>query len=185
MFYPSKKILKLIFLGKGFTFIELLVVISIMAILFGFGYARFRDFQKRQYLDSAARMLISDLKMAQESALAGRKLDILPPPNTKCIDLIAYFFYRLSNQRYEIRILCNGNDYSNNAGLVVTRNFPQGISFSYSYNPSMCVNGAAGGAICFYPSGRGTNLTYDLTITLNFQGVGQKTITITPGGTIY
>ena len=57
----------------GFTLIELLVTISIIGVLFGIGVAKFNEFNRRQILDQAAQELKSNLRLAQDKALAGEK----------------------------------------------------------------------------------------------------------------
>ncbi len=57
----------------GFTFIELLIVISTMSLLFTLGFSNYRGYQQRQRIISAARLFRSDLRYAQEQALAGIK----------------------------------------------------------------------------------------------------------------
>ena len=66
---------KYIGIKSGFTLIELMVVMLIMSLLFGLGFANFRDFQRRQILEGAVRAVKGDLRYAQELALAGRKPD--------------------------------------------------------------------------------------------------------------
>jgi prepilin-type N-terminal cleavage/methylation domain-containing protein len=88
---------------SGFTLIELLVVISVMVLIFGLGYANFRGFRRRQMVESAARQIRGDLRLAQEQALAGAK------PATDCPTLNGYNFYpRLAERRYEIVPNCEG-----------------------------------------------------------------------------
>ena len=60
---------------KGYTLIELLVGITIIGLLFGFGFVSFRDFSRRQALSSAVKTIIGDLRLAQAMAGAGKKPD--------------------------------------------------------------------------------------------------------------
>ena len=46
--------------SKGYTLIEILVVISIMAILFTVGFAGYRDFSRRQVLLGAVNQIQGD-----------------------------------------------------------------------------------------------------------------------------
>lgn len=57
----------------GFSFIELLIVIAIMAILFSVTSANYRDFQSRRSLDNAQTLVMSDLRLAQQYARSGKK----------------------------------------------------------------------------------------------------------------
>ena len=66
---------------NGYTLIEILVVITIMATLFGFGYANFRDFSRRQALQGAVKQVQGSLRKVQQSAISGVK-----PNDPKCND---------------------------------------------------------------------------------------------------
>ncbi len=83
----------------GYTIIELLIVVMVMVMVFGLGVIRYRDFQRRQALSAAARTLITDLRFAQERALAGNK------PAT-CTTLSGYVLHRVSASSYDIRVRC-------------------------------------------------------------------------------
>ena len=58
---------------KAFTLIEILVSISIMAILFSIGVANFRGAQRSKSLDAFRNQVISDLRRAQQYAQGGMK----------------------------------------------------------------------------------------------------------------
>jgi len=57
---------------RGFSLIELLIVIVIIALAAGVGVANFRDFSRRQDVDNFARILVGDLRTAQTNASGGR-----------------------------------------------------------------------------------------------------------------
>lgn len=58
---------------RGFTLIELLVSISVVAILSGIGIAAYNSFNRRQTVLTAAKTLLSDLRMVQSKAESGEK----------------------------------------------------------------------------------------------------------------
>lgn len=58
---------------NGFTLIEILVGLTIVALLFGVGYASYRDFARRQILNSSYDKIRSSLSLAQQLALSGDK----------------------------------------------------------------------------------------------------------------
>lgn len=89
---------------SGFTFLELLIVISIMVLFFGLGFANFRDYQSRQKLTSAQRVIKADLRYAQEQALAGIK------PGVSCDILNGYKVEYVSRTRYSVSANCNTNE---------------------------------------------------------------------------
>ncbi len=95
----------------GYSLLELLVVISIMGIVFAGGFASYREYQRRQDVQSVARMIRGDLRLAQEYALAGKKPT---DPGNPCLTntLEGYYFWRDSSQKYSIRALCGTIDYT-------------------------------------------------------------------------
>lgn len=88
----------------GFTLIELLVVMSIIGILFGIGIAQYMNFNRRQILDQAAQELKSNLRLAQNKALAGEKQSgWCASPN----HLRGYQLRFNSTQNYLIEAVCS------------------------------------------------------------------------------
>lgn len=92
----------------GYTLIELLLVMVIIAIVFSFGTANYKNFQKRQALEAATRNVMGDLRLAQEFALAGKVDD----PAT-CTNFEGYVFARAdppTTNKYYIYKRCNGTN---------------------------------------------------------------------------
>lgn len=58
---------------QGFSFIEVLVSISIMALIVTVGLSNFRGFQRRKATDAVANQIRSDLRLAQEFAISSKK----------------------------------------------------------------------------------------------------------------
>lgn len=74
---------------KGFTLIELMVVISIISALTGGGVASFAKFNQRETVRNAAQEVKSTLRLAQSKAMAGEKGTICQPNQTLdgwCVD---------------------------------------------------------------------------------------------------
>ena len=92
---------------KGFTFIELLIGLVIMAIIFSIGFANYREFSSRQKIEGATREIKADLRLAQQKATIGSK-------PTWCdingYDLTGYRVWRASSTSYSVRALCEGNE---------------------------------------------------------------------------
>lgn len=87
----------------GYTLIEILVTLTIIALLFGFGYASFRDFSRRQSVIDAASMIQGDLRLAQSDAISGQK----PTQPTTCsTTLDSYYFLIVSQTEYKIQANC-------------------------------------------------------------------------------
>lgn len=67
--------------ARGYTLIEILIALTIMSLVFGIGFSGFRDYSRRQTLESLARQVRGDISIAKERALAGTKP---ASPNAQC-----------------------------------------------------------------------------------------------------
>jgi len=86
---------------KGYTLIELLIVMAITGILFTIGYNGFQSYSRQQALLSLVRSIQVDLHSAQSSALAGVK-------PTGCNGLLnGYQFKYVTGTKYEIDANCS------------------------------------------------------------------------------
>ncbi len=159
--------------AKGYSLIEILVVLSILGILFAAGYANFRDFARRQTVSNAAKGIAGDLRLAQQMALSGQK-----PSDSNCTGanvLNGFKFEVISSDHYEIRAICSGvnpppatKDVILAAGVEIATPFP-------SPNP-----------IIFKVLGNGTNIgatNATLRVRQTVTGATQDII-ITSGGRI-
>jgi len=59
--------------GRGFTFIETIVVVAMMSVMLGSGFVYFSNFSAKQDLDKAKNMLVNQVKIARSYARAGIK----------------------------------------------------------------------------------------------------------------
>lgn len=104
---------------RGFTFIELMVVITISAILTAGGLAAYRGIGEKEGLKQAGLNFESNLKLTQHKALAGEK-------PVGCTGLLQAF--RLSagsdEQTYSVQAICS---LSNSSPIVYT--LGEGIKF--------------------------------------------------------
>lgn len=148
----------------GYTLIELLIVILIMALIFGLGIIRYRDFQRRQILTSAARTLITDLRFAQEKSLAGTK-------PTGCGTLTGYLLHRTSATGYNIQAMCSPNIIQKNETEVGFAGKHPGITLS------------AFGDVIFNNLGMGVANSVNITLSLTGTTL-TKVVSITQGGEI-
>jgi prepilin-type N-terminal cleavage/methylation domain-containing protein len=156
-------------LTSAYTFIEILVALTIVGLIFGIGYVSFRDFSRRQALNGTARSIIGDLRLAQEQAISGRK-----PADLFCNfpnSLDGYFFRVVSPQNYVIEASCSG-------GEVEAKNvtIPSDVSMSVPVpNP-----------ILFKSVAQGTDISgASATITLTQAGtINSRAITISAAGEI-
>jgi len=149
---------------KGYTLIELLIVIVIMGIVFSIGYVNFQDYSRQQALLAAVRSIETDIHQTQEYALSGN----IPAACTTLLN--NYKFNVTSSTTYEIDATCTPNTtiqikiFNVAAGMTIAAPNP---------NP-----------IVFKTLGQGTNIasggTARIVVTQTLTG---KTRTITIGET--
>lgn len=148
--------------GKtGFTLIEILVGLSIVALLFVGGYASYREFARRQVLDNSFEELRSDLNLAQQKALSGEK-------PSGCTGTLLGYKVGFTQTSYSVAASCS-------LGEVVVRQFslPNGVVLS------------APASVLYKVIGEGTDLLADATIKLTQVSTGKtRQTTLTVGGTL-
>ncbi|MBI2590672.1 MAG: prepilin-type N-terminal cleavage/methylation domain-containing protein [Candidatus Blackburnbacteria bacterium] len=127
----------------GFTLIEILVGLTIMAVLFGVGYASYREFARRQTLNTAFDRIKNGLSLAQQLALVGDKPSGCQRLNGYKVDFTSGSFTvsaDCTNEDYEIRrvslpggitfsgassilykVLAQGTDIPSNLDVVFTQ----------------------------------------------------------------
>ena len=158
--------------ATGYTLIEILVALTIAGIIFTGGYVSFRDFSRRQLLAGSLRSLKSDLRLAQEYALIGRKT---ASANCDGDDMLnGYRFFVSSGSQYIIRAWCAAPGAQVN---VKTVDLPADITISTpSPNP-----------ILFKVLGEGTNIGIGATATITLTQTSttkSDSVIVTDGGEI-
>lgn len=155
---------------QGYTLIEVLISLTIIGLLFGFGFASFRDFSRRQHLASVARTIKGELRLVQGKASAAEK-----PDNVKCSGtntLSSYSFQIVNSTSYKVTANCLGGNVDI---WDVPKSLPDGISMS-----------PTSGTISFKVLGQGTNIvSVPIVITFTQAGTNNKSyVTVTAGGEI-
>jgi Tfp pilus assembly protein FimT len=139
-----------------------------MALIFSLGFVSFRDFSRRQSLQSATRNLISDLRLAQNYALSGKKPDSIFCDSPSVLQ--GYNFEVTGETDYKISASCSG-------GTVSVKEIALSDEFVISTpttNP-----------IVFKTLGQGTNIPDSLVITLTQTATNNvQIVTVTSGGEI-
>ena len=149
---------------KGYTLIEVLVSLTIIGLLFGFGFASFRDFSRRQHLASVARTIKGELRLVQGKASAAEK-----PAGCNTKILSSYSFRITPPSLYEVIANCSGGVNV----TIKTENLPDGVTMTSTQN-----------TISFKVLGQGIAGT-NVIITLTQTGTNnQTTVTVTQGGEI-
>lgn len=154
----------------GFTLVEVLISLTIIGLLFGFGFANFRDFSRRQQMTGVAKSIMGELRLVQGKASAGEK-----PAGCGTNILSTYSFYITSSSNpysYQVIANCSGGK----SVTIKTEKLPSGISMTSTQN-----------TISFKVLGQGTNIGagQSVLITLTQTGTNNKSyITVTSGGEI-
>jgi len=107
-------------LKRGFTLIEMLVVISIMLLMVGLGIANYIDFNDRQTVLTATDELKTHLRTAQTKALAG---DL-----GGCAQLEGYQASSVGSDPVVIKVTALCND--GGTGTITSYDLPAGVSVS-------------------------------------------------------
>lgn len=164
---------------KGFTFIEIMVTTAIAIFLFTGVISAYNTFTETSRLRQAALNIKSDLRIAQNKAIAGEKPLNLKDLGLTCDQLLGYQL-SFSNifqpdgsyrGRYTVQAKCNPDQPQ---ASVTTTDLPSGISFGPAAVP---------GPILFQVLTQGVDSDSDITIALK-GGSKSYTITVTPQGTI-
>lgn len=164
--------------SRGYSLIELTFVVATLVGIFSLGYANYREFQRRQYLDSAIRQTIADLRLAQQMAVSGYKPPTPAGNDCETQELGGYIFDRgTTPAAYRIYAVCP--DWSNRVLVKGSVSLPSGVS--------MLSIGTPGNRFLFLPLARGIDQNSNVTITLRYtdSGVADRSIVVTPEGEIH
>jgi len=153
---------------SGYTLVEILVALTIIGLLFSFGFVSFRDFSRRQAVADAAKMIQGDLRLAQGDAMTGQK------PNGCTTTLDSYSFKIVnatSPSEYSVEANCGGEPFPVKDVIL-------------SSDITLTVQGP--NPLKFKVLGQGTNITsVDWVLTLTQVGTeNAKSVTVTLGGEI-
>lgn len=108
---------------KGFTLIEISIVISILAIISTVGLASFVNYSRKQTLQSSADQLITTLNLAKSRAFSQVK-----PQECNSQPLNGYkVVISETNNSFELDAVCSGNVFK-----ISESSLYQGLSFSGS-----------------------------------------------------
>lgn len=150
---------------SGISIIEMLVVLVILSIMFGLGYANFRNFSQRQILFQAKRQVEGDMALAKEFALQGMK------PESGCNIIDGFKWKYISSTTYSILADC-----SNNPEVSIGRDnvqLPTSISMTVNDQSRSEEDPVNDGAIKYKVLGHGTSGgTFTVVLTHDRLGVG-------------
>lgn len=160
--------------SKGFTLIEILVGLTIVGMLFSFGFVSYRDFTRRQTLGSFSKQLQGDIRLAQANALSGVKPQVAACDSTYVLD--NYSFHIISSTEYELVAVCSKVGFTSS---ITTKDveLPAGITISIpAINP-----------ITFKVLGQGNNIQSGQTVVYTLTQLGTAnthTVTVSAGGEV-
>lgn len=132
----------------AFTLIEILVGLTIAGLLFGVGYASYREFARRQILNTAFDRVKSGLSLAQQAALSGEKPSGCVRLNGYRVDFLSDYFQIFAN--------CTNSDYNFRQIIL-----PGGITFS----------GAT--SVLYKVLAQGTDLSSDINVVFTQTATGK------------
>lgn len=150
--------------SRGFTLLELLVVVSILVLLFGVGIASFNTFNRRERLKQAALNFKSTLRFAQTRAISAEKPASCVTNNSTFVGIRIEF----TSNSYTVKHVCSDG----NAGTDEATTLTKGVTFSSLPAP-----------FTFAALTRLTNLVSDQTIQLT-NGTENYSIQATANGEV-
>lgn len=164
--------------ARGYTLIEILIALTIMSLVFGIGFSGFRDYSRRQTLESLARQVRGDISIAKERALAGTKP---ASPNAQCDSPHSLrghgIFAVAGGASYQLYAIC-----TNGTSFIDTRTMPTGFTIVRTFS-----SGCPVVSTFFKVLGQGTSLSAgcDALFTITNTASSQSTIvTMTSSGEI-
>lgn len=148
--------------GKGFTLLEVLIVIGILAVLTSISAPIYRSFVKTSELGVTSKIMMSFLKEARSKSMAGNL-------NLKW----GIHFVNSGTDYYES--FSTPTDYSDSLkSVIATTSLPFGVNFTAPVTTSDVIFGKIIGTT-----------TATTTITFTSTDGESKTVTVTPIGSIY
>jgi len=115
---------------RGFTFIELLAIFSIIAVLSTFGFVSYTSYTNSQVVQSAATDVFSFYNSAKSESLSQVK-----PTQCGAQILAGYKIVITMPTQYKLYVVCGANTY-----IIASKNLPTGISFGTGSTQSVQFN---------------------------------------------
>lgn len=124
--YLSSLISHFPFLQRGFTLIEIMVVISVTAVLGTMGIAGFSNYNQAQVLQTSTNEVVTMLNLAKSRAQSQVKL------STACIGTLQGYQVEIAdNTTYKLRVVSSDCPLSplTSSSILGTKALPKGVSF--------------------------------------------------------
>jgi len=170
--------------NAAYTLVEALLVVAILSLFVGVGFANFRDFSRRHKAEAFLRQLTADLRLAQELSLSGHKPDDPPGFCTADTSLegreeLAGIEFSVTSTGYQFRAYCENTEVQ-----PPTPSYSAAIkSVTVPSEITLTTNPSATTALVFRSLARGTDLTGNITISI-CTDTQDLAVTISPEGKI-
>lgn len=153
---------------KGYTLIEIMVVISIIALLMQGGLASYRQFSRRQLIVNVKRQVEADLRLAQQQSLANTRPDgfVCAPPDT----FAGIEFAAPTQTSYTISAVCSDGTVH----PFKVSGLPPNAVFIRSADPN----------VVFLPLGEGTDAAGEWQIGICTYGADSTSLIVSESGEI-
>lgn len=132
-------------ISRGFTFIELLVSVSILLLLAGLLVAGYNGFNSSQQVTQAAATVRNNLRAIRTAASSGVK-------PVGCDTLVGYMVNFSDNSSYASSVICSSGAVQNGS-IISSYSLPNGIHFV-----------PVPQTIIFYPIDRGASIAESIVI---------------------
>lgn len=150
----------LLHVAWGFTLIELIIVISVLTLFFGFSLAMYNDFNETKKLEAETKKLVEVLELAKKKIISGDK-SALSDDYSSC-DLIAYKVIITSDKEYKLSAnVCKNNDTS----CRLQSDCTDVDVFNYKTSLQLIPSSLPPFPIVFKPFGLGADVGADVTET--------------------
>lgn len=158
---------------RGYTLIEIIIVLTISSLLFVGGYTQYREYSRRQVLNNTVEELKNNLNLARQLAFSGEKA------TSGCIlasETLQGYQINFTSSSYSIKSVCSSTATSNRSTFAL----PAAVTISTSGLPT--ISGTT--YVIYKVVGKGTNLSSNGTITVTDTVMNKtSTVVITPKGT--
>lgn len=138
--------------GEGFTLIELMVVMSIGALIAVLTIPSYISFNRSQEVKQAASFLKSNLRDAQNRSFAGEKETLLCTSS----DVLAGFFgeFSVNGISFNIKGICGLNTFPSSSASY-NKKLATNITINRLLNGSSCASIGSSASVLFKPIGKG------------------------------
>ncbi len=145
---------------KGYSFIEILVVVSVIAVLSGLSLATYNNFTQQQNLDKEAKRLVDVLEIAKKKADA-------PDSAITCTGTFLGYSVNVLAGSYQVQYHCSSSDTSLSPAITYT--FPSGFSAINTGIVNFLL--LTGGANNIFFTLRNSNISRCINITVSNTGI--------------